>query len=546
MIHKLPSPAQVMRTDFSPLLTGETTTAEQLRDRFPVVHCEQAWYELIPLFHEHPCILLETDAGQLVGYLERTEVLQLVFTTYEYLGAYFDTIIATMDASITVIDEQARIVVWTEGAEQIFSLKAADVIGKPITQFFPKEMLQTLKSLETGESVYRQQHQPREDKFVLINSKPIRLRERIIGSVAAETDVTSQVRLNQELYNATQKVHHLQQEMAKLSPSPDPFHHVKGTSLAIRQIKEMIKKVASTQVTVLILGESGVGKELFARAIHDIREAPGAPFVAINCGAIPPTLFESELFGYEKGAFSGADQKGKKGMIELARGGTLFLDEVGEMPLDMQVKLLRVLQEKKYYPVGGTRQVEADFRVIAATNKDLPQLVKEGRFREDLYYRLNVVTIHIPPLRERIEDIIELSHFFLYEFSLRYHRPIQGISQNVMQALLQYDWPGNIRELRNTLERLVVFATDGIIKESDLPLPLQRKKRSPAPPSPDNLTSLDQELIQYEKRIIEYALELEKGNKLAAAKRLGISRATLYNKMNKLGIPINRSSSRSL
>jgi PAS domain S-box-containing protein len=466
-------------------------------------------------------------------------VLHAIFSTYEYLEAYFDTIIATMDASITVIDEQARIVVWTEGAEQIFSLKAADVIGKPITQFFPKEMLQTLKSLETGESVYRQQHQPREDKFVLINTRPIRLRERIIGSVAAETDVTSQVRLNQELYNATKKVHHLQQEMAKLSPSPDPFHHVKGTSLAIKQIKEMIKKVASTQVTVLILGESGVGKELFARAIHDIREAAGAPFVAINCGAIPPTLFESELFGYEKGAFSGADQKGKKGMIELARGGTLFLDEVGEMPLDMQVKLLRVLQEKKYYPVGGTRQVEADFRVIAATNKDLPQLVKEGKFREDLYYRLNVVTIHVPPLRERIEDIIELTHYFLYEFSLRYNRPIQGISQSVMQALLQYDWPGNIRELRNTVERLVVFATDGIIKESDLPFPLQSKKRTLTSPSPDNLVSLDQELMQYEKRVIEHALELEKGNKLAAAKRLGISRATLYNKMNKLGIPIN-------
>ncbi|UFJ43343.1 sigma 54-interacting transcriptional regulator [Brevibacillus humidisoli] len=538
-MHKLPPVYQLIQSDLSPLLGEQAVCVEELRLQLPVARHDQPWSELIPLFAESPYILMEDAVGTLLGYLAQSDALQAVFCSYEYLQAYFETILDTTDASVTVIDEHGRVVVWTEGAEQIFSLKAADVIGKPITQFFPVEMLQTLKTLRTGESVHRRQHQPREDLFVLINTKPIRLHERIVGSVASETDVTSQVRLNQELYNATKKVHHLQQEVAKLSPSPDPFHQIKGTSLAIRQIKEMLKKVGSTHVTVLILGESGVGKEVFAKATHDIREAAGAPFVAINCGAITPTLFESELFGYEKGAFSGADQKGKKGMIELARGGTLFLDEVGEMPLDMQVKLLRVLQEKKYFPVGGTRQIEADFRVIAATNKDLAELVKEGKFREDLFYRLNVVTIKIPPLRERIEDIIELSHFFLYEFSVRYNRPVQGISQNVMQALLQYDWPGNIRELRNTIERLVVFATDGIIKEEDLPFSLQTKQRTPYTSIRDDLVSLEQELNQYEKRVIQHALDQEHGNKLAAAKRLGISRATLYNKMNKLGIPIS-------
>lgn len=479
----------------------------------------------------HDWLLVLDETGQPIGYLDRGQVLSCIFATYEVLEAYYDTMIHTMDASISIIDEEARIMVWTEGAERIFSLKEKEVLGNPITDYFPLEMVETLKTLHSGQSLYRHQHQPREDLVVLINTNPIYLHDKIIGAVAAETDITSQVRLNQELLNANKKVHHLQQEMAKMSPSPDPFQQIKGSSLAIRQIKAMIQKLSSTQATVLILGDSGVGKELFAKAVHDVREGANAPFIAINCGAISHTLFESELFGYEKGAFSGADQKGKKGMIELARGGTLFLDEIGEMPLDMQVKLLRVLQEKKYYPVGGTKQIEADFRIVAATNKNLEELVKEGRFREDLFYRLNVVTLRIPPLRERIEDTIELAHFFLYEFSLRYNRPIHAISQNVMQNLLQYDWPGNIRELRNAIERLVVFATDGTIKEEDLPHSLQSSPKPFPVELTDDLTSLQEELEAHERRVILRAIELASGNKQAAAKRLGISRATLYNKL---------------
>lgn len=498
-----------------------------------VVACDSTLPQAIRLLDTYSYLLVADAAGEPVGYLERASVLQAVFTAYEVLEAYFDTMIQTMDASISVIDEQARVMVWTEGAERIFSLKAKDILGRPITDFFPRDMLETLRSLQNGQALYRHQHQPREDLVVLINTKPIYLHEKIIGAVAAETDITSQVRLNQELLNANKKVNHLQQEVAKLSSAPDPFRQIKGTSLAIRQIKAMIQKLGATQATVLIIGESGVGKELFAKAVHDVREGANAPFIAINCGAISPTLFESELFGYEKGAFSGADQKGKKGMIELARGGTLFLDEVGEMPLEMQVKLLRVLQEKKYYPVGGTKQIEADFRVVAATNKNLEEMIREGKFREDLYYRLNVVTLAIPPLRHRIEDTVELAHFFLYEFSLRYNRPIHAISQNVMQNLLQYDWPGNIRELRNAIERLVVFATDGIIKEEDLPYSLQTKAKQSPVQLPDDLFSLQEELEAHERRVIQRAIELENGNKQAAAKRLGISRATLYNKLNK-------------
>jgi PAS domain S-box-containing protein len=532
MRHKLPALRSVLNRGDLP----EPLAAPQAKVcRVPV---ETPLASVIPLFAQNDAVIAFDETGQPLGYLDKTALLQQLFTSYQVLEAYFDTIIRTMDASISVIDEKGDVVVWTQGAEEIFSVKSEEIIGKPITRFFPLDMLQTIKTLHTGETVYRKQHQPREDLFVLINTNPIRLNERIIGAVAAETDVTSQVRLYQELFNATKKVHLLEQEMAKLSPAPDPFHHIKGTSPALKQIKSMIRKVGTTKATVLILGESGVGKELFARATHDVREAAGAPFIAINCGAIPPTLFESELFGYERGAFSGADQRGKKGMIELARGGTLFLDEIAEMPLDMQVKLLRVLQDKKYYPIGGTTQIEADFRVIAATNKDLEAMVKAGKFREDLYYRLNVVTIKIPPLRERIEDIIELTHHFLSEFSLLYNRPIQGISQSVMQELLHYEWPGNIRELRNVIERLVVFATDGMIREEDLPFSPQSRKLPRFPFFGESLCSLQEELDQYEKALITHVLDLENGNKQAVAKRLGISRATLYNRMNKLNIPI--------
>lgn len=485
--------------------------------------------------------MVTNASDEVVGYVSQTEVLQAVFQSFQYLEAYFTALIDTLDLSISVIDENANVVVWSELAEQLFSIKAKDLLGKPITDYFTVEKLAMLKTLQTGTPVYRMHHQPREDLFVLINTNLIRINGKIIGSVAAETDISSQVRLNQELYDATQKVHHLQQQMEKLSPSSDPFQQIKGTSKAITQVKKMIRMLGSTKTTVLILGESGVGKELFARAVHNIREEKNAPFVEINCGAIAPSLFESELFGYEKGAFSGADHKGKKGMIELARGGTLFLDEIGEMPLDMQVKLLRVLQEKAYYPVGGTKKIEADFRVVAATNRDLEALIAEGKFREDLYYRLNVFNLLIPPLRERKEDIVELSQFFLCEFSMRYQRPVQGISSNLMQHLLEYHWPGNIRELRNTMERLVVFAADGVISEEYLTFSRQSKPVSHSQPFQEDVQieqSLWADRGQHERKMILQALDTEKGNKQAAAKRLGISRKTLYNKMSKLNIPI--------
>ncbi|PFN08557.1 sigma-54-dependent Fis family transcriptional regulator [Bacillus cereus] len=488
----------------------------------------------------YPAVVFMNASHKPIGFITAVMLAETIFQSYEYLQVYFETVIKTTDASVTVIDEKENVNVWTNGAEAIFSVRRQDILGKPITSFFHEDMLEILKTLQEGRSLHKHQHQPREDLIVLINSNPIYLRNKIIGAVVSETDITSQVRLNQELFSVSTKMHQLEKQVAQLTPSVDPFHAIKGNSTALHQTIETAKKICTTKSTVLILGESGVGKELFAKAIHEARENEHAPFISINCGAIPESLFESELFGYEKGAFSGADQKGKKGKIELAKGGTLFLDEIGEMPMEMQVKLLRVLQDKTFYRVGGVKELHADFNIIAATNRNLKEQVAQGKFREDLFYRLNVVSIDVPPLRERKEDIVELIHSFLYEFSIQYNRPIQNIPQDVMYELLEHKWPGNIRELRNAIERIVVFATDGIIKREDLPFSTKTTKEQPSVPLSVNITEgelLDDALNKYERNIIQHALELENGNKLACAKRLGITRATLYNRMKKLSIP---------
>lgn len=491
--------------------------------------------QAIQLFQKNVTLLLVEDEN-VKGFITSSILLHNIFNRHEKLAAYLDTILNTIDESCTVIDQDKRVQFWTKGAEKLFSVKREEIIGKPITDYFDAKHLEILNALDEGTSVYQQQHQAREDVVVLINSNPVYLHDEIIGAVVSEYDITSHIRLNQELYQTSEKLFTLEQTIN----NDDPFKYIRGNSEKLNQLKTRVEKASRTDTNILILGESGVGKELFAKAIHQLREEKNAPFIPINCGAIPAALFESEIFGYEKGAFSGAHQHGKKGKAELAKNGTLFLDEIGEMPLDMQVKMLRLLQEKKFFPVGGTREIEVDFRVIAATNKDLKQLVKEGKFREDLYYRLNVVSLEIPPLRKRPSDIIELTHYFLNEMSIKYERPIHGISQSVMQALLNYDWPGNIRELKNVIERLVVFSEQGTIKLEDLPFEVHESKEGKILDSYSghNQLSLKEQLQKNEKEIIMRELRKVRGNKKQCAENLDITRATLYNRMRMLDIDI--------
>lgn len=509
-----------------------------------VVYEDDSLFTLIQAFSHHSTVIILDTNKHPVGCITAAQLIHFLHSSYNQLKAFYETVIQTTDSSVTVIDDKERVRTWTEGAEKIFSVKQQDIIGRPITDFFDYKNLEILQSLHKGKRIVGQHHQPQSDLFVLINSNPVYFNDQIIGAVVSETNITNQVVLNEKLFNMSNEVHRLEQEVAKYKDSSDPFHSIKGKSAALQRTVDLARRVCSVKSTVLILGESGVGKEVFAKAIHEASEEPKAPFISINCGAIPASLFESELFGYERGAFSGADSKGKKGKIELAKGGTLFLDEIGEMPLEMQVKLLRVLQERKYYRVGGEKEINIDFRIIAATNRDLQELMKQGQFREDLYYRLNVVSLHIPPLRERQEDIIELTHYFLHDFSLSYQRPIHEFPPEVMHELLRYDWPGNIRELRNIIERLIVFSTDGVIKKEYLPfhtknIGLEDTVKTANHVLLENdctIMPLQEEMDQHEKKIIERALHILDGNKLECAKQLGITRATLYNRLKRLGL----------
>lgn len=516
---------------------------EKQDGRLPTIPEDTRLDETLKLLLDCGTVLIEDEHGETTGYIDAVTVMDGLLTAYRRKNAYLDTILHTINESCTVIDTDGRVVHWTEGAEKIFSVNEEEIIGKPITDFFKADHLEILNALKNGTSVRHQQHHAREDLVVLINSNPVLLDGRIIGAVVAETDITSQIRLNNELHSTSEKLFRLEEQIRKASPTDNPFSYIKGNSRALKRTHDLTRKASRTDANILINGESGVGKELFAKAVHHLRETDTAPFIALNCGAISESLFESEIFGYEKGAFSGADAKGKKGKVELAKGGTLFLDEIGEMPLEMQVKFLRVLQEKRFFRVGGTKELEVDFRVVAATNRDLKELVDEGKFREDLYYRLNVVNIKVPPLRERIEDIIELTHYFLYEISMKYNRPIHGISQEVMQSLMNHTWPGNVRELHNVIERLVIFSDNGEIRVDDLPPEIERVNR-PVSPSPSvmvqekNGGTLKEQLQEYEKNIILRELNNTGGNKQQCATNLGITRATLYNRMNKLGIDL--------
>ncbi|MEW6243739.1 MAG: sigma 54-interacting transcriptional regulator [Bacillota bacterium] len=311
------------------------------------------------------------------------------------------------------------------------------------------------------------------------------------------------------------------------------FDEIKGTSPAIRKAKEMARKVASTDSTVLLLGESGTGKELFARAIHGHSFRASKPFVAINCAAIPESLLESELFGYEGGAFTGARPGGKPGKFEVANGGTVFLDEIGDMPLVLQAKLLRVLQDKEVERVGGIRPVSVDVRVISASHKDLEELVMKGAFREDLYYRLAVIPLHIPALRERKEDLYLLLEHYLRRYRTLYSKTPKRLSSEVLKVLFDYDWPGNVRELENTVEYIVNMESGDLVTLDSLPPRFARLIARETTGDPGmSIESAEADAI---RRALEIYGTSARG-KEKAARALGIHRATLYRKLKKLGI----------
>jgi len=323
----------------------------------------------------------------------------------------------------------------------------------------------------------------------------------------------------------------LKRELELLSEDADKrYRLVIGQSAKMKEAVETARKAATSKATVLLLGESGTGKEIFARAIHNWSERKNQPFVAINCVGLSRELLESELFGHEKGSFTGADQL-KKGKMELANGGTVFLDEVGDVSQELQTKLLRFLQEREFDRVGGVKSIRVDVRVVAATNRDLDVAVKEGRFREDLYHRLNVVPIALPPLRERREDIPALAHHFLQRFAKEVKRSLSEISDEALGRLSAYDWPGNVRELANAIERAVVLAQGPEIAPHDLPARIVA-----AQPESRSGASYRESMDAHRRQLVMRALAQSQGNRAAAARTLGLHEKYLLRLLKNLGV----------
>ncbi len=327
---------------------------------------------------------------------------------------------------------------------------------------------------------------------------------------------------------------HMEQENRDLREQLDSkygMENIIGQSDALRDVLETIRQVAPSRANILIEGETGTGKELVAQAIHRLSPRAKGPMITVHCASLPQTLLESELFGHEKGAFTGASER-RPGRFELADGGSLFLDEIGEIDSATQVKILRVLEQRTFERVGGRDTLEVDVRLMAATNKQLKALVDEGKFREDLYYRLNVVTITLPPLRDRREDIPLLIQKFLDEFNRENDKAVEGVTSDCMAALVAYDWPGNIRELRNVVERMVVLSRQPRLTVRELPAHMRKGGDEPR----SAIVTPDMSLEDAERNMISKALEMHGGNRTRAAEQLGISRRTLHRKLNEYGL----------
>lgn len=368
---------------------------------------------------------------------------------------------------------------------------------------------------------------------VLSNASPIVVENQIEGAVVVFNHLTDVMKIMDELKKSTSIIENLYDRLGQITGSKYSFDTIIGNNEKLRKVITVSKKAAVSNSTVLLLGESGTGKELFAHSIHQVSSRRDKPFIKVNCAAIPESLLESEFFGYEKGAFTGAN-KSKLGKFELANGGSIFLDEIGDMNLYLQAKLLRVLQEMEFEKIGGTHTVRVDVRVIAATNRELKELIKKGEFREDLYYRLNVVELTIPPLRQRKDDLPLLINYLVVKFNRILGKKVKGISKNAENILTAYDWPGNVRELENVIERAMVTADEDIISHKHLLQYIGPSSDLSQAQVPEIITFDKMESLLLKKALERYGNSVE-GKKLAS-KALNISLATLYNKLKRYNL----------
>jgi transcriptional regulator with PAS, ATPase and Fis domain len=435
---------------------------------------------------------------------------------------------------VVVTDINGYVTHFNEPYGRFLGVDPKEQVGKHITEVVENSRMHIVA--KTGRPEINVRHKIK-DIDMVVQRIPIKKDDRVIavfGHVMFKS-VRDVGELAEKLSLLESKVKLYEEELSSLRSTRYTAESILGRSRAIKSLKKEALKAAANQLPVLITGESGTGKELFAQAIHHASKRRLRPFVRINCSTIPRDLFESELFGYDKGAFTGASSDGKPGKFELAHGGTLFLDEIGELPLEMQPKLLRVIEEREFERVGGTRLLQSDFRLVAATNQNLENLITRRRFRKDLFYRLNVIPLHVPPLRERREDIAPLAMGLMERMTDHGVLAPREFTPQALNVMKGYDWPGNVREVQNVLERIMASAETGVIEPDDLPLYLKSRSAT----AEVGTRRLKDVVAKAERDALRDALSFCKNNKALAARTLGIHRTLLYKKMAKHGLALS-------
>lgn len=456
----------------------------------------------------------------------------------EEYKTFLETVLEQVDGTI-VTDADGKVVYLNKKYAEMLGVDAEASIGKHAREIIPQTRMDIVA--KTGQEEIGSVHMINGTIPVVCNRIPIKRDGKIIGAVAFTTfrKLDEVDGLFNEISRLKHEIKEYKSELVKLRGVKYSLEQIVGNSPQLVKVKELIKKVAPSKLAILISGETGTGKELFAQSIHQLSPRNHKPFIRINCAAIPKELLESELFGYEEGAFSGAKKGGKPGKFELANGGTLLLDEINELPIYLQSKLLRVIQEQEIERVGGIKTIELDVRLICTTNKNMQELVDKGEFREDLYFRINVVDVNIPPLRHRIEEIDDLATHFIKKINRNHGLNITGIEEGVLRLFRTYKWPGNIRELEHVMERAAVMAISGELTLAHFEYLLPRMLGDTDIGKANNINSsigLDTVKDVAEKQAILNALAKAKGNKTAAANELHIHRTVLYDKMRKHGI----------
>ncbi|CAL60865.1 putative sigma-54 dependent transcriptional regulator [Herminiimonas arsenicoxydans] len=506
VLNTVPAFAQWLRNDIAP--EGMVEVDE---DQYQV-ECE--------VLDDGEALLLWSTAAAIKFAPQMQQLEQMYQDFREIYGNSFD--------GIFIADGTGTTLMVNEGCTRNYGVPASEMIGRHVSEFQSSGLINPVIAMRVIESRQRISavQETSIGKTIMVTGIPLLDEQGAVRKVIINSrDTTELIQLQEELARAQEKLHRFEMEVSQLRMGNPAIAGLITRSPIMQQITVLAQKVAKVGATVLITGESGVGKEVLTRLIHKESTHDKGPFVKINCGAIPRDLLESELFGYEGGAFTGAQRQGKVGMIEVADKGTLFLDEIGELPLDLQVKLLQVLQDRTLTRLGSTRPIQVDVRVVAATNRDLQAMVDARQFRSDLFYRLNVVPLHVPPLRERREDILPLIQHFLDELNAQYGFD-KRLSEQSLAALLDYDWPGNIRELRNMVERLVVTAPESLIRSDSLPTPLRPVELQ------SDLAHLDIKVrsAHFERKIVQEAVE-RYGSTRAAAKHLQISQSTVVRRL---------------